>query len=176
MSDPLSELRALHAAVDAEVAELSALHQGRLQCARGCAGCCLDDLSVFALEAERIRAEAGELLREGSPHPPGACAFLDGEGACRVYAARPYVCRSQGLPLRWLEEREGQVVELRDICPLNEPEDQPPLEELAPESCWPIGPVEARLRELQAAHEPETPLRRVPLRDLFLASESGDAQ
>lgn len=167
MSDPLSQLAELHAAVDAEVAELSALHAERLQCGRGCAGCCLDDLSVFAVEAERIRAEAGELLRSGEPHPPGACAFLDGEGACRVYAARPYVCRSQGLPLRWLEEREGQVVELRDICSLNEPEGQPPLEELAPESCWPIGPVEARLRELQESHEPETPLRRVRLRDLF---------
>ena len=167
MSDPLAELAKLHAAVDAEVAELSELHAERLQCGRGCAGCCVDDLSVFALEAERIRVEAGELLRSGQPHPPGACAFLDAEGACRVYAARPYVCRTQGLPLRWLEERQAQVVELRDICPLNEPEDQLPLEALAPEDCWPIGPVEARLRELQAGHEPETPLRRVRLRDLF---------
>ena len=56
-----------------------------------------------------------EVLRS-EPHPPGACAMLDADGACRVYAARPYVCRTQGLPLRWAERR-GMETEILEILP-----------------------------------------------------------
>ena len=145
---------------------IAAGHGERLQCRRGCAACCVDDLSVFALEAARIQREAPEVLLE-APGPEGACAFLDGAGACRVYEARPYVCRTQGLPLRWIDEDEaGEFVERRDICELNEP-GTPDLVDLEPEACWPLGPIEERLRALQAAFEPADPLRRVRLRDLF---------
>lgn len=172
-------LRSLHEQVESAAARLGEVHRERLQCRRGCAACCVDDLSVFAVEAARIEAEAPEVL-EGRPGPAGACAFLDAEGACRVYAQRPYVCRTQGLPLRWLEEQEqgagaaaAEVVERRDICELNEPSPAsglPGLLELPAEACWPLGPVEEQLQALQAAFEPETPLRRVRLRELFPAS------
>jgi hypothetical protein len=101
------------------------------------------------------------MLEEGIPHAPGACAFLDAEGCCRVYDERPYVCRTQGLPLRWIEEDNGgSPVEARDICPLND-ERGPPLEELAADAMWSIGPFEARLRE----RSPDG--ARVSLRELF---------
>ena len=169
--DALGLLEQLHDQVSQAADRLAAQHAERLQCRRGCASCCVDDLSVFALEAARIVAAAPEVLSAG-PGPSGACAFLDPSGACRVYAQRPYVCRTQGLPLRWLEEggRPEEVVERRDICELNEPPEAaglPSLVELAPEACWPLGPVEAQLQALQAAFEPQTPLRRVRLRDLF---------
>lgn len=119
---------------------------------------------MFEIEAERIRARAPEVLRE-APHPPGACAFLDTAGACRIYAHRPYVCRTQGLPLRWIDfQAPGGPVEQRDICPLNEA--GPPVESLPAESCWELGPVEARLAGLQAEHGGGAVLR-VRLRDLF---------
>ena len=82
-----------------------------------------DQITVFEVEAEVIRRHHADLLAEGEPHAEGACAFLDGEGACRIYEHRPYVCRTQGLPLRWLEELDGETVELRDICPLNDEDD-----------------------------------------------------
>ena len=120
---------------------------------------------MFALEAARIVEHHAELLATGAPHAEGACAFLDAEGACRIYAQRPYVCRTQGLPLRWVEEQHGIDVELRDICPLNlgEP-DATPLTELPPEHCFTLGPVEERLRE-QA--EQAGAAERVSLRSLF---------
>ena len=141
----LAALLRLHAEVDARAGALAAEHAARLQCRRGCSACCVDDISVFAIEAERIRANNKELLAQGAPHPPGACAFLDAEGACRIYADRPYVCRTQGLPLRWLEPERS--VELRDICPLNEGGE--PIEALPPNSCWTLGPTEAQLGKLQ---------------------------
>jgi hypothetical protein len=162
-------LAQLQGAVDAMVAPLAALHEGRSQCRRGCSGCCVDGLTVFALEAARIAQHHGELLEAGVPHPEGACAFLDAEGGCRVYAHRPYVCRTQGLPLRWAEERDGEPVELRDIGPLNLGEPTAtPLTELPPEHCFTLGPVEERLRQ-QAEHAGAA--ERVSLRSLFARAE-----
>ena len=161
---PIETLSQLHAAVDAQCATLHALHARRLQCRKGCGGgCCVDDLTVFAVEAESIRRRYGELLARGTPHREGACAFLDDTGVCRIYAHRPYVCRTQGLPLRWIEECNAGPVELRDICPRNEAGE--PVETLPTDACWTIGPFEERLRRLQLAAGGR--LTRVRLRDLF---------
>jgi hypothetical protein len=153
--------------VDAQAGPLHERHAARLQCRRGCSACCVDDLTVFAVEAALIRARAPDVLRE-RPHAPGACAFLDAAGACRVYAHRPYVCRTQGLPLRWVEfDAPGGPVERRDICPLNEA--GPPIETLPAADCWELGPVEARLARIQAELGGGA-LARVALRELFTAS------
>ena len=163
-ADDLAALRAFHAAVDAEAAVLAKRHAARLTCRRGCAACCLDHLTVTPVEAERIRRDAPEVLQQ-EPHAPGACAFLDDEGACRVYAARPYVCRTQGLPLVVFEEDEAdEVHERRDICPLNA--EGEPLSDLGLGELWLIGPRELILQRIDeqfaGAQAP-----RVRLRDLF---------
>ncbi len=165
--DPLPQLLDLHHEVDAATRPLETLHAERLQCRRGCSACCVDDITVFGVEAERIRTRHAELLSRGAPHPPGACAFLDTEGACRIYADRPYVCRTQGLPLRWTEEGATRTVEYRDICELNETGD--PLETLPVEACWTLGPFEGRLAVLQSTRG-EGGMERIPLRDLFAAT------
>jgi hypothetical protein len=160
----LEQLTALHRRIDAAAGRLARLHGPRLKCRRGCADCCRDDLTVFAVEAERIRREFPDVLAQ-SPRPAGACAFLDPEDACRIYPARPYVCRTQGLPLRYFEiDDGGEVREYRDICPLNEP-DGLPLVELPAAECWQIGPPEEELAGLQQLFSRRAV--RIPLRDLF---------
>jgi Fe-S-cluster containining protein len=164
--DPVDYVEKLHATVDDLVAPLEHHHQERLQCGRGCADCCIDGLTVFPVEAEVIRRHHAALLEEGLPAPPGGCAFLDDADACRIYPQRPYVCRTQGLPLRWAEEEGDEVVERRDICPLNA--GGPSLATLPAETMWTLGPVERRLAAAQAQYDdPET---RVPLRALFRTS------
>ncbi len=153
----------LHAEVERGTRHLHVLHASRLQCRSGCASCCVDELTVFEVEAARIRRHHAPLLALGTAHPAGACAFLDGSGACRIYADRPYVCRTQGLPLRWIEPAEDVDQELRDICPKNEAGE--PLEELPEASCFTLGPVEMRLAELQIATA--LPSARTSLRALF---------
>lgn len=161
----------LHALVDNLTAPLSEGLGDRLQCKLGCSSCCSDGLTVFEVEGDRLaQALQGRTITTG---PVGGCVFLDPQAACQVYESRPYVCRTQGLPLRWGAESADGPVEHRDICPLNEGE--PPLEELPAEACWTLGPVEQRLaiaqRQAQKARgdTDEEPLRRVGLRELVSA-------
>lgn len=166
LEQALQQLGRLHAEVEREANALAARHASRLACRRGCHDCCIDGLTVVRLEAERIRRAHPALLAEGEPHPIGRCAFLDAEGACRIYAERPLVCRTQGLPLRLFFENEAdEIEERRDVCPLNFTSG-PPLESLEERDCWLIGPHELRLASLDeaAGGSDET---RVALRDLF---------
>jgi Fe-S-cluster containining protein len=162
----LAALDELLAEIDQQAARIAARHGARLRCGRGCAACCLDDLTVNAVEAESIRRRYSELLERAAPHPTGACAFLDGQGACRIYRDRPAVCRTQGLPLRVLfEDEDDEIAERRDICPLNL-EGGPALDELAEDDCWLIGPVELQLAELTRRLCGDA-APRTALRDLF---------
>ena len=155
----------IHAEIDNLAVPIAQLHAHRIQCRHGCHACCIDDLTVFEVEADTIRRHYPDLLSAGTPHLPGGCAFLDEHGGCRIYAHRPYVCRTQGLPLRWLDELEdGTPVEMRDICPLNE--EGTPIEILPAAQCWTIGPFESALADLQ--HDADDgQMRRVALRSLF---------
>jgi Fe-S-cluster containining protein len=155
----------LYGQIDELVAPLLEIHIKRLNCGPGCCSCCRDDLTVFAVEAENLRLSCGAFLREATARAPGACAFLDVRGNCRIYPYRPYVCRTQGLPLRWREQQAGgEVVEYRDICPLNAP--GVPIEDLASEHCWPLGPVEEVLVQIQERFYPGS-MERIALRSLF---------
>ncbi len=160
----LGAIETLHAEADEVGGAVASQHRGRLQCRRGCSGCCVDGITVFEVEAERILARHSHRLATEAPGPEGACAFLDPAGACRIYEERPYVCRTQGLPLRWNDED----AEYRDICPLNEP--GPPLVSIPASACFELGPFEARLAGLQASRQglrPGASLARVALRSLF---------
>jgi uncharacterized protein len=157
----------LHGAVDDLAGNVARRNEGRLACRRGCASCCADDLTVFEAEAQLIAERYPDLVEEGSPHPPGGCAFLSADGGCRIYENRPYVCRTQGLPLRWLEEDGDLAYEARDICEKNLPGE--PLEALPVEACWTLGPVEARLAAAQRSIDGGEG-RRVALRSLFWRS------
>jgi hypothetical protein len=175
MSVALADLRDLHSEVDNETNALAKIHRERLQCQRGCSACCLDELTVSRIEAERIRLAQPELLQHGEPHSPGACAFLDEQGACRVYEDRPYVCRSQGLPLRILFENEAdEIEERRDICPLNL-DGGPPLASLDEDDCFLIGPFELRIGQIEDRFGGDG-RERIALRDLFESVGAEDAE
>ena len=160
----------LYRKVDADVGDLERSHGSRLQCRPGCASCCVDDITVWEVEASFIRHHCREVLST-APHPVGKCAFLDSCGNCRIYRWRPYVCRTQGLPLHWTEENEdGTVVAYRDICPVNDPGQ--PVETLPEDDCWKIGPVEEKLAAFQC-ESGAGKMKRVGLRELFGSYDSG---
>lgn len=167
--DILSAIKEIHREVDDAALRLRVFYAERLRCSKGCTACCIDDITVFEVEAAYIVHHAGGITETAEPHPRGACAFLDGQGSCRIYPYRPYVCRTQGLPLRWIEKTgDDTFVEMRDICPLNEA--GIPVETLHGDQCWFIGPFEAKLAALQALASGGVPAR-VSLRSLFCHTE-----
>lgn len=134
----LQEYLALRDKVDAFADGVQQRRAADMQCRRGCAGCCHVGLSVCAVEAAAIRAQLDALdeptraeLRarartEPSASPAPRCVMLGADDACAIYAARPLVCRSQGLPLRYPAELiPEQSVRARagtgsvTWCPLN---------------------------------------------------------
>ncbi len=171
-----SKVARLQGEVSRRAAEIAERLGSLLVCRRGCHECCVDDLAVFPVEAEIIRRHCGPLLTFDQPHPKGKCAFLDADGACRIYPWRPYVCRTQGLPLRWMEtDPSGAEIELRDICPLNLDElaqQNTNLADISSDNCWTLGEVESTLAglQVQALGGFQDPLPRILLRDLFKSS------
>ncbi len=167
--DILAQVMRLQAEVSRQAESLAEGLGSLLVCRRGCHDCCQDNLSVFPVEAEVILRHCEPLLTFDKPHAPGKCAFLDGDGACRIYPWRPYVCRTQGLPLRWLADDEK---EQRGICALNADEfsrQSTELEALPAAKCWTIGEVESQLAGLQvrALGSFQETLPRINLRHLF---------
>ena len=132
-----------------------------LKCAKGCCSCCLDDLAVTRAEAQVIIEHCQDVLKT-PPRKVGACAFLDDEGACRIYSFRPYICRTHGLPLRWIDEDEnGDDIEERDVCELNALD----LVELDPSQCFTLGVPELQLAKMNELTFGDN--ERVLLRGLF---------
>ena len=107
--------------VDGQIVKLRRLLGPRLNCRPGCAACC-QPFSVFALEAALITGRMARFLinqTQPSAPAPDACVFLH-HGLCRIYAIRPLICRSQGLPLAYIDPSR-QCLEV-SACPVNFPE------------------------------------------------------
>jgi Fe-S-cluster containining protein len=88
--------------VTGESDELFSTYSAQVSCRRGCYYCC-DDISVLPIEYEALRRSLGQ---DGFPARDALrarrrCAFLGREGECTVYAARPVICRTHGLPLAY---------------------------------------------------------------------------
>ncbi|PIQ24783.1 hypothetical protein COW36_23720 [bacterium (Candidatus Blackallbacteria) CG17_big_fil_post_rev_8_21_14_2_50_48_46] len=111
---------------------LSTKHAAHLSCQAGCSGCCLPGLGVFQVEADALKTALKALAPEqqaqvlaqarqalAAPEAQTHCALLLND-LCTVYAQRPVICRTHGLPVYFQDEEaaaEGEV--LLDVCPLN---------------------------------------------------------
>lgn len=150
--EALAEYHALRDKIDAFARGVHDRCGDALSCRAGCAGCCRvpQQLAVSPVEAaaiaghlrtlpeaaraaiaDRARAEPTETTGE-----PGLrrCVMLEADETCAIYPARPLVCRTQGLPLRYPEAiipTEAVMARLpagRGVltwCPLNFTEQTP---------------------------------------------------
>ena len=117
--DARQALVILRSRVDAHFEAARERSPRSLACTEGCHDCCHPGLSVFELEAAPIRdalmrIDPGSRERvrgQGADPRSDRCALLL-DGRCSVYAQRPLICRSHGLPVA---DDAGQV----SWCPLN---------------------------------------------------------
>ncbi|MCA9669330.1 MAG: YkgJ family cysteine cluster protein [Myxococcales bacterium] len=96
----LSAWQTLAERIEARFAEIAERHGEQMQCAAGCSACCQPQLGVSVLEAiALVRAlEAGGQTIDVSDANTDRCALLR-DDKCQLYAARPLICRSHGLPV-----------------------------------------------------------------------------
>ncbi len=164
----------LHERTDRRFERTTAAIGRPIGCGRGCFACCVDDLTVWQVEADRIAAfvkgqQFDDPAARWSVHRAGACAFLEPSGRCQVYPARPYVCRSQGAVLRWIDRPEqGPELQRRASC--SEHLEGVELSALDDGAMFDIGPAEQALATLATdAHVRQGAKglpRRVDLREL----------
>jgi hypothetical protein len=109
----------LVADLDSTIDALSQRLSQFIGCAPGCSSCCRI-FSVLPLEAAHI-ADSARLL----PRPPGRgehCPQLN-DHRCSIYPQRPLICRTQGLPVGYIDEDREQIEV--SACVLNFPEAHP---------------------------------------------------
>jgi hypothetical protein len=109
----LDEYRNFISEVDGSCAQLEGSIVER--CPAGCSECC-GPQTVHPVEAYAILKGAGPLRawRKGGDQPAERCTFLSAECACRIYPARPFLCRARGVPALHRAAEGGWV---RDCCP-----------------------------------------------------------
>jgi Fe-S-cluster containining protein len=165
----------LIADLDAEIVRVAKLHAATISCGPGCASCCRP-FSVLAIEAACVREAIASLdnasrerLARNLAETPDHCPLLI-DDLCSIYAARPVICRTQGLPLAYVDE-ERETIEV-SACGLNFPEDHG----FVPEELLFMDQFNTRLAELNQAwccKRNLDPTKRIPLRDLACPTQPG---
>jgi len=97
------------------------LHE-HLSCAEGCSSCC-KTISLFPVEAASINAAVAALPKEDAEfvrhqvevgQEGDSCPLLL-DNRCLIYAFRPIICRTHGLPIMFTDQGGRRV----DYCPKN---------------------------------------------------------
>lgn len=112
----------LRSAIHTHFGQAMQRQPGAMQCKEGCAGCCRSGLSVFGLEAAKIRESLAALSQNApalrdtvrqqgqralqDPASVSTCPLLV-KDRCSVYEERPLICRSHGLPI--LSDPQGPI-------------------------------------------------------------------
>ena len=118
--------RQLTEKVDGFFARVASRESAAMQCGSGCSDCCQYGLSTTVAEAEAVADvvaamtdEQRLVLAHNMAHRQAEvtadaadtrCVALSEAGRCLIYAGRPIVCRSHGVPVRMLNERSLPVV------------------------------------------------------------------
>lgn len=107
-----------------------ARHPTGITCHAGCADCCHRRFSVTGIEASVIAESLAELpsatrralAERALAGDPGRCPALDDDGRCAVYGARPTICRTHGLAIRFgapTAPAGARALPMIDTCPRN---------------------------------------------------------
>lgn len=150
--------RQLVAELDGKIAEIYSVSlKKQLRCEPGCDGCCMR-FSVLPVEAALV-GQAVVAKGISLENDQQNCLLLK-DGLCSIYDLRPVICRTQGLPLAYVDEEAG-AIEV-SACPLNFPDDYP----LSHEELLYMDPFNSRLAQLNAEYCRENDLDlevRIPL-------------
>lgn len=164
MANYLEEYQQLVSELDLEIKRVASLHGATIHCRPGCSGCCRP-FSIFAIEAQCLGQAVEALLRSGQDLQVGGCEVcaLLVDGRCAVYEVRPLICRTQGLPIGYIDH-ERSLVEV-SACGLNFPGEP----EYSVQQLLMMDEMNDRLQRLNSEFcvlRSLDPWQRVPIRDI----------
>ncbi len=153
----------LAAKVDAFFDRVASRHAGEMACRSGCTDCCQAQLTLTAVEAGvlsdrlptlppaiRRRLAGRARVAMARTDDSGPCAGLGAGGRCELYANRPLVCRSHGVPVR-----VGRAaLPVLEACPHNFRDDA--VARLAPEDVLDQETLSTVLHAVNALHARES--------------------
>ena len=123
---PLQRLDGLFAKLDAFFTRTKQHVGPAITCHAGCDDCCKRRFSITSVEAaklsdaiDRLPVEIRQTLRKRAWQENSACPLLDENGQCAAYEARPTICRTHGLPIRFPAEKGIRALPMIDACPKN---------------------------------------------------------
>jgi len=117
MLNSIGQYRQLRQEVDAIAAKLEAVHREQMQCKKGCVHCCVN-LTVWPVEFFAILEDLKAAGIKPGFDPAAGCGFLK-NGLCQIYAFRPIICRTHGLPLVYLDDEQDEPVYGVTFCEKN---------------------------------------------------------
>lgn len=122
MNGLLNNYHQLLTRVDALCGGIEKVLREHITCSKGCSACCTS-ITLFPVEAAALNAaleelpteEAAAIRRHVTEHADDERCPLLSNHHCLLYAARPIICRTHGLPILYSENGERRV----DCCPRN---------------------------------------------------------
>jgi len=168
-SESIAQLRILYDRIDQNFTRISAKYSESINYRTGCFQCCAPNLTINQIEAASIREYIKdneeairklEELKEEPAHGKLYCQMLTPDGRCSIYAARPVVCRSHGIPLQYGRNDDKSVS--RSVCPLNFTKID--IDEINHQDVVNMETVNTILATLNIAYSRVDSDRRIPLR------------
>lgn len=122
MDDALKNYRLLVARVDDLCQGIEKALREHISCSGGCSNCCTA-ITLFPVEAAALNSaleampaeKAAEIRSHVAEHASGERCPLLHNHLCLLYAVRPIICRTHGLPILYTDNDQQHV----DCCPLN---------------------------------------------------------
>jgi uncharacterized protein len=151
--------------LDVYCSRLYEFHVPHLMCKAGCDQCCMD-FGMLPIEFFAIRQEAGERIRNGEVSlSESGCPFLI-DHRCVIYQSRPFICRTQGLPLLFMNDDQCEL----SACELNFTEFD--FDEFSEENTFPQDQYNSRLfllnlKFIESVYSQLSPTDLLSLKDLF---------
>lgn len=174
MTESMARFDSLASDVAREFEAIRQRNLGCMECREGCADCCRCRLSITRVEEAYLReglkrlppSARDELRARATAQVPTneMCPALDANGCCQIYEARPLICRSHGVPLRYRYPVPLIHPSRIDVCDknfTNIPTKSVPIEDVLDQTS-----LTGKLAEMDAAYCDEHDLprgERVPL-------------
>ncbi len=150
MDEVIQKYRQLRADVDRQSDALYAIHAHHIRCRQQCTDCCMN-LTVWPVEffaiVEDVRAAGIRPVFDEA----ASCGFLK-DGLCQIYSFRPIICRTHGLPLVYLDDRDDEPSHCVIFCQKNFTASQADAIKFGPANTLDMDQVNQSLARLHTAY------------------------